>query len=195
MLFTGHARGLHATPRPPGGRKRPVFVLAATRRRRHDGAMSKPRRVVIVIFPGVQPIDAIGPAEVFRTASRLDPPGYTVELVAADPGPVRSSTVGLEVDRTFSACRGPIDTLLVAGGTGVVAAQQDERVVSWLRAAAKRSQRVCSVCTGAFLLAAAGLLEGRRATTHWSGCALLAREYPSVTVEPDQIYVRDGGLY
>ena len=157
--------------------------------------MSKPRRVVIVVFPGVQPIDVIGPAEVFHTAAQLDPPGYSVELVATEAGPVRSSTVGLTVDRTIAGCRGPIDTLVVAGGTGVRDAIQDERLVSWLRAAAKRSRRVCSVCTGAFLLGEAGLLEGRSATTHWAGCSVLADRFPSVTVEPDQIFVRDGDLY
>jgi transcriptional regulator GlxA family with amidase domain len=163
--------------------------------KRHDAPMKEPRRVVIVIFPGVQPIDAIGPGEVFRTASRIDPPGYSVELVAADPGPVRSTTVGLAVDRTLAGCRGPIDTLVVAGGTGVPAAREDRRLVSWLGSAAKRSRRVCSVCTGTFLLGEAGLLEGRRVTTHWASCDLLAGEYPSVTVEPDRIYVRDGDLY
>jgi transcriptional regulator GlxA family with amidase domain len=157
--------------------------------------MSEPRRVVIVVFEGVQPIDAIGPAEVFRTASRLDPPGYTVELVSTDGESVRSSTVGLTVDATLAQCRGSIDTLVVAGGTGVLAAEKDERLLSWLRDAAKRSRRVISVCTGAFLLARAGLLDGRRATTHWASCALLAEEYPSITVQPDQIYVRDGDLY
>ena len=157
--------------------------------------MSEPRRVVIVIFRGVQPIDVIGPAEVFHTAARIDPPGYTVELVAAEPGPVRSTTVGLTVDRTLAACRGPIDTLVVAGGTGVRAACADTRLVAWLAKAAARSRRVCSVCTGAFLLAEAGLLEGRRATTHWAGCAALADRYPAVTVEPDHIFVRDGDLY
>jgi transcriptional regulator GlxA family with amidase domain len=157
--------------------------------------MTEPRRVVIVIFPGVQPIDAIGPAEVFRTAGLIHPPRYSVELVAADPGIVRSSTVGLAVDRTLAGCRGPIDTLLVAGGKGVAEACRDKRVVSWLRNAAKRSRRVCSVCTGTFLLGQAGLLEGRRVTTHWASCDLLAERYPSVTVEPDHIFVRDGDVY
>ncbi len=147
--------------------------------------MSKPRRVVIVVFPGVQPIDVIGPAEVFHTAAQLDPPGYSVELVATEAEPVRSSTVGLTVDRTIAGCRGPIDTLVVAGGTGVRDATQDERLVSWLRGAAKRSRRVCSVCTGAFLLAEAGLLEGRRATTHWAGCASLAERHSGVTAGMD----------
>ncbi len=157
--------------------------------------MSEPRRVVIVIFPGVQPLDVIGPAEVFHTAARIDPPGYAVEVVAAKPGPVRSSTVGLTVDRTIAACRGPIDTLVVAGGGGVSAAAQDPRLLTWLEQAARRARRVCSVCTGAFLLAEAGLLEGRRATTHWAGCVALARRFPGVAVEPDQIFVRDGEVY
>jgi transcriptional regulator GlxA family with amidase domain len=157
--------------------------------------MEEPRRVVIVVFEGVQPLDAVGPAEVFRTAARIEPPGYCVELVSASAGPVRSTTVGLAVDRTLARCRGPIDTLVVAGGTGVRAAEQDERLVSWLRAAAQRSRRVCSVCTGAFLLARAGLLDGRRVTTHWASCALLAQEHPATEVQPDQIYVRDGDVY
>ena len=157
--------------------------------------MSKPRRVVIVIFPGVQPLDAIGPAEVFRTASRLHSPGYEVELVATNPGTVQSSTVRLGVDRTLAGCRGPIDTLVVAGGRGTLRAREDKRLISWLRRAAQRSRRVCSVCTGTFVLGAAGLLEGRRATTHWASCDLLAEQYPSATIEPDQIYVNDGDLW
>src|SRR5687767_10870020 len=179
MRVAGIVRRLSLLPRAEGGMIAP---------------MSKPRRVVIVIFPDVQPLDAIGPAEVFRTASRIDPPGYCVELVAADPGPVRSTTVGLAVDRTLRGCRGPIDTLLVAGGTGVRSAAQDQRLLSWLRAAAKRSRRVSSVCTGAFLLARAGLLDGRRATTHWASCADLADRYPSIAVERDPIFVRDGNV-
>jgi transcriptional regulator GlxA family with amidase domain len=157
--------------------------------------MSKPRRVVIVVFDGVQPIDAIGPAEVFRTASLIDPPGYDVEIVSSAAGSVRSSTVGLTADRTLARCQGPIDTLVVPGGIGTRAAEQDERLLSWLDGAARRSRRVCSVCTGAFLLARAGLLDGRRATTHWASCAQLADEYPDVAVDPDQIYVQDGELY
>ena len=157
--------------------------------------MTEPRRVVIVIFPGVQPIDAIGPAEVFRTAAQIDPPGYEVELVATNPGTVRSTTVRMGVDRTLAGCRGPIDTLIVAGGTGTRKACEDQRLVSWLRGAAKRSRRVCSVCTGTFVLGAAGLLDDRRVTTHWASADLLAEQFPTVAVEPDQIYVRDGELW
>jgi transcriptional regulator GlxA family with amidase domain len=150
---------------------------------------------VILMFPGVQPLDVVGPAEVFRTAALLEPPGYTVEFVARERGPLESSTVGLLADMKLDSCRGPIDTLMVAGGLGVRDACRDPATVSWVRGAAARSRRVCSVCTGAFLLAEAGLLEGRRATTHWSGCDLLAQRHEGVTVEPDPIFVRHGNVY
>jgi transcriptional regulator GlxA family with amidase domain len=153
------------------------------------------RRVVIVTFPRVQTLDVHGPAEVFTTATQLsEHGGYAVEVVAARPGPLPTSSIALYPDRTIDRCRGPIDTLVVAGGRGVRAAAHDEQLVAWLKAAARRSRRVTSVCTGAFLLAEAGLLEGRRATTHWASCALLARSYPGVEVEPDPIFVRDGNV-
>jgi transcriptional regulator GlxA family with amidase domain len=153
------------------------------------------RRVVIVGFPGLQTLDAMGPAEVFRTATRLvRSPGYEVELVAADPGPLETSTIAIHPDRTLAECRGPIDTLIVAGGTGVVRAEHDARLIEWLSGAARRSRRVASVCTGAFLLARAGLLDGRRATTHWAGCEELARRHPLIKVERDPIFVRDGDV-
>jgi transcriptional regulator GlxA family with amidase domain len=156
-----------------------------------------PRRVVIVTFPGFQILDATGPSEVFSLADRAcDGRAYELELVAPGGEPVASSS-GLRMlpARGLDACRGPIDTLIVAGGAGARAAGADERLISWLRLAARRSRRVCSVCTGAFLLARAGLLEGRRATTHWSACAALARTYPSLEVQPDPIFVRDGNVY
>jgi transcriptional regulator GlxA family with amidase domain len=116
-------------------------------------------------------------------------------VVAAAPGQVAASSgLRLVPDRTLRACRGRIDTLVVAGGLGVREAYRDERIPGWLRAAAPRTRRVTSVCTGAFLLARAGLLDGRRATTHWSACALLARRHPSVDVQPDRIFVRDGSV-
>jgi transcriptional regulator GlxA family with amidase domain len=150
------------------------------------------RRVVIVAFPGVQTLDVTGPAEVLRAATKLHPPGYEVTVAAPEDGPLRTSTVTMVPDLPLSACRFPIDTLIVAGGTGARAAEEDERVVGWLQEAAKRSRRVTSVCTGAFLLARAGLLDGHRATTHWASCTDLAERYPAVTVEPDPIFVRDG---
>ena len=157
--------------------------------------MDTPRRIVILAFEGVQPLDVIGPAEVFNTAARLEPSSYSVEVVAAKSGPLGSTSVGLVADRALRNCRGPIDTLIVAGGPGVRDAARDPGTVSWVRSAAERSRRVCSVCTGAFLLAEAGLLDGRRATTHWAGCDRLAARYAGVTVERDPIFVRDGEIY
>jgi transcriptional regulator GlxA family with amidase domain len=157
--------------------------------------MKSARRIVILMYPGVQPLDVVGPAEVFNTAALLEAPGYSVEVVARERGPVESSTVGLVADRALRNCGGPIDTLIVAGGGGVRDAGRDAATVSWVRRAAARSRRVASVCTGAFLLAGAGLLDGRRATTHWSGCEPLADRYPEVEVERDPIFVQDGNVY
>jgi len=153
------------------------------------------RRVVIVAFPKVQTLDVNGPAEVFSTATQLsDKGGYSVEVVTSRPGPLPTSSVALYPDRTIEQCKGPIDTLVVAGGRGVQAAVEDEQLVDWIRSAARRSRRVTSVCTGAFLLARAGLLDGRRATTHWASCALLADRFPEIQVEADPIFVRDGNV-
>jgi transcriptional regulator GlxA family with amidase domain len=154
------------------------------------------RRVVIAVFPGIQTLDVLGPAEVFATATALKGggDGYAVEVVAPEPGPLPTSSVPLHPDLTLEACRGPIDLLLVPGGRGVSAAARDERLIRWLRDAATRSRRVASVCTGAFLLARAGLLDGRRATTHWASCGELARRHPEVQVDPEPIFVRDGNV-
>lgn len=152
------------------------------------------RRVVIVAFPGVQTLDVTGPAEVFRAASLIRPPGYEVTVAAMEREPLATSTVSFVPDARLDDCGGPVDTLIVAGGTGTRAAQDDARLVDWIADAAARSRRVASVCTGAFLLAKAGLLDGRRATTHWAYCAAFARRYPAVTVEPDPIFVRDGNV-
>jgi transcriptional regulator GlxA family with amidase domain len=159
---------------------------------------SKPRRVVILAFPGVQPLDVIGPAEVFAGADRLvDGGAYTVEVVAKEPEPIilSSGAYALAPKTTIARCRGPIDTLLVAGGEGVTKAAEDISLIRWIRSAARRSRRVGSVCTGAFLLARAGLLEGRTVTTHWSGTAELARRHPELTVDPAPIFIRDGDVW
>jgi transcriptional regulator GlxA family with amidase domain len=157
----------------------------------------------MVVYPDVQIVDATGPLEVFaRTArwlidqGRRREPAYTVELLAARRGPMRSSS-GLElvVRRSFMEVGGGIDTLLVAGGIGAPRALGDRALVRWLRRIAPRVRRLGSVCTGAFLLAEAGLLDGRRATTHWRVCRQLAERYPRVAVDPDPIFVRDGRVY
>ncbi len=157
----------------------------------------RPRRVVIVAFPQVQALDVTGPSEVVSLADRaMEGRAYDIELVAGEGDAVSTSSgLALVPHRSLEECTGPIDTLLVAGGLGVRRASEDERLISWLRLAARRSRRVASVCTGAFLLARAGLLENRRATTHWAACAALKRTYPTVDVRPDPIFVRDGNVY
>jgi transcriptional regulator GlxA family with amidase domain len=157
---------------------------------------SQPRRVVLLAFPDVQILDVTGPSEVFAIADRICSGAYSIELVAPGAGELQSSgSLRLVADRDIEHCTGPIDTLLVAGGLGVRAAMEDRPLLDWLAAAAARSRRVASVCTGAFLLAQAGLLDGRRATTHWSACRRLAEDYPSVQVELDSIFVRDESTY
>jgi len=155
------------------------------------------RRILIVAFPRVQTLDVVGPAEVFATADKLCGGGeYEVEIAASGDGAlVTGSGLRLLPHRALASVRGPIDTLLVAGGTGVEAALGDDRLVRWITSAAPRARRVASVCTGSFLLAEAGLLDGRRATTHWASCDALARRHPAVEVERAPIFVRDGDVY
>ncbi len=161
-------------------------------------ASTKPRRIVILAFPGVQPLDVVGPAEVFAGADALaGGDAYTVEVVAKEPDAitVRSSGYGIVPKTTTARCRGPIDTLVVAGGFGVARVEEDAALIRWIRSAARRSRRVTSVCSGAFLLARAGLLEGRTCTTHWASTAELTRRHPELTVDPNPIFVRDGNVW
>ena len=153
------------------------------------------RRIVIVAFPDVQSLDVTGPAEVFAAASRLGHADYAVDVVASGGEPIETTSGLRLVPRPLSSARGPIDTLIVAGGAGTEAAVDDERLIAWVRGAAGRSRRTASVCTGAFLLARAGLLAGRRATTHWAWCPALRRRHPDVRVDPDPIFVRDGDVW
>jgi len=165
--------------------------------------MSAPcRRVVMLAFPGVQVLDVAGPLDILagagdELAARGARPGYAVTLAAAHETPLPSSCgVALVPHAAFAALPpGRIDTLLVAGGPGVHEAIAEGALVAALAALAPRARRIASVCTGAFALAAAGLLDGRRAVTHWAHCERLAREHPSVTVEPDPIWVRDGRVW
>lgn len=161
------------------------------------------RRVAVVAFPGVQVLDVTGPLEVFAGAGRLvaerdpsRPAPYTIEVLAARAGTIRTqSGIRIVADRAWDVVRHGVDTLLVAGGEGTVGAVRDRRLLAWLARIAPRVRRLGSVCSGTFVLAEAGLLDGRRATTHWSVCGLLAERYPNVRVESDPIFVRDGNVY
>lgn len=150
-------------------------------------------------YPDVQMLDVVGPLEVFACASRFLPPtarGYAVEVLAERAGPVRTSSgLTLGAARSWLQVRGGLDTLLVAGGAGTVVAMGNRSLLDWLRRTTRRVRRFGSVCSGTFILAEAGLLDGRRATTHWNNCADLARRYPAIQVEPDPIFVRDGSIY
>jgi transcriptional regulator GlxA family with amidase domain len=158
------------------------------------------RNVVIVAYPGVQSLDVTGPFEVFAGARRAAEAfgtdgGYEVRLVAAAAGPVTSES-GLSLTAGPLPGRGArIDTLLLPGGSGVAGARRSPDLVDWLRRTAPRARRVATVCSGTFLAAEAGLLDGRRVTTHWARAAELAADYPAVTVDADPIYVRDGAVW
>jgi transcriptional regulator GlxA family with amidase domain len=152
-------------------------------------------RVVVLAFDRVQSLDVTGPVEAFSIATRYFGGEYEIELVTPDGAPARAtSALSLNADAAIGDVAEPIGTLVVAGGEGAGSAARDERVVAWVRDAAGRSDRVASVCTGAFILAAAGLLDGRRATTHWDSCQRLAERHPQITVETDPIFVRDGNV-
>jgi transcriptional regulator GlxA family with amidase domain len=161
----------------------------------HDVVMVRP--VLLIAFPDVQVLDVAGPLEVFSVATMLlaargSADGYATQVVSRQTPTVITSS-GLPIGtKPLPSGRTAVHTLLVAGGIGHEAAAADPLLIRWLQASAPRSERLVSVCTGAFVLAAAGLLDGRRATTHWSACERLARCFPDVTVEPDRIFVRDG---
>jgi transcriptional regulator GlxA family with amidase domain len=153
--------------------------------------------VLIVAFDGVQSLDLTGPLEVFATANRWcadrgAAPAYAISTASLGGGMVRTTSgLGLLPDADLSTVPLP-DLLIVPGGAG--ARRRDPDLVGWLRDHAGHVPRLASVCTGAFLLAEAGLLAGRTVTTHWSGCAELAAQYPDVTVDPDPIFIFDGNL-
>jgi transcriptional regulator GlxA family with amidase domain len=155
-----------------------------------------PRPIVILGFDNVQSLDVSGPLEVFDVAERLAPGRYRHSVVSPDGQPFATgSGLRIAADSSLGDVDGQIDTLVVAGGRGIASARRDPVVVASVAAAAARSRRVASVCTGAFLLAEAGLLEGRRAATHWSAVNRLAERHPSVEVDADSIYVRDGNVW
>jgi transcriptional regulator GlxA family with amidase domain len=167
-----------------------------------------PRQIAILVYPGVQSLDFTGPLEVFAGAQQLIEAtprrergyesyrGYEVKLLSIDGRPLQTSS-GLTVIPHASLASAPaaIDTLIVAGGSGSRQAASDPALLDWISQASATARRTASVCTGAFLLAAAGLLDGRRATTHWASAAELAARYPAVDVDPEPIFLRDGPIW
>lgn len=164
--------------------------------------MPSSHRVLIAVFPDVDLLDVTGPAEVFTLANRESggQAGYDVRLAGPSNAPVTTSAgVRLLPDLAFDDLDGPIDTLIVPGAVDLSPAgplaRIDDDVVTWLRRIAPRTGRLASVCVGAHLLAAAGLLDGRTATTHWSTAGQLAAEHPEISVDPDPIFVRSGRVW
>lgn len=152
------------------------------------------RIIGLVIFPEFQLLDLAGPIAAFELAGEDGgPPPYHLRLFSRDGGAVASSSGAAIATLPFAPA--PIDTLLVSGGRGVGAAARCTRTLAFVREAGIAARRVASVCTGAFVLAAAGLLDGRQATTHWRFAADLARQNPQVRVQPDRIFVRDRGVW
>jgi transcriptional regulator GlxA family with amidase domain len=161
------------------------------------GEPAEPRFVVMLVYPGVVAMDIFGPLEAFATANAIaHQPLYRLAIAGMSLAPVDTS-LGIRITPSVAVAdiREPIDTLLVSGGYGQAEASCDERLLAWLKAGRKRARRCGSICTGAFVLAAAGLLDGRRATTHWAMAEELGRRYPKVAVEVDRIFVRDGNVY
>ena len=162
------------------------------------------RNIAFVAFPDFEMLDVCGPYDVFgfadrwlRKTGKVDRPVYQLNVIARQAGPLRTSS-GLQIvaDHAYPEFDHPIDTLVVAGGEeGMERACADAALISWIKEAAARARRVASVCSGAFLLAATGLLDGRRATTHWCFCKQLASAFPSVCVDADRIFIRDGHIY
>ncbi|WP_067968692.1 GlxA family transcriptional regulator [Mycolicibacter icosiumassiliensis] len=154
------------------------------------------RNVVILGYPGIQALDVFGPAEVFATATLVllglgrGKDGYEVTVASVDGAPIATSGGVSLAPVPLPDPDEPIDTLVLPGGIGVPAAQAAPQTVAWVRRASTHTRRVASVCTGAFLAAQAGLLDGCRVTTHWAFADALAREFPAVTVDPEPIFIR-----
>src|SRR5947209_4974168 len=167
-------------------------------------AQPRTRRIVFVAAPGTEILDLVGPLQVFARAAEMfgkQNPGsqaiYSVEVISASSqrSLVTNCGVRIAAHKTFREVRGKIDTILVAGGSAVEQDEINSDVVRWLRKIAGRVRRIGSVCTGAMLLARAGLLDGRRATTHWNWCHVLIKRAPRADVDPNPIFIRDENVY
>jgi len=160
---------------------------------------STARQMVFLTVPPIEELDLVGPWDVFATANGLfgsGKPAYDMRLITTGRARVFTgdSCLRLCADSQYNQFSGPVDTLIIPGGTGPQAIS-DRGVLNWLRVHSQKARRTVSICTGAFLLAQAGLLDGKRATTHWKFATKLSQQYPSITVEPDRVYIRDGRTY
>lgn len=158
------------------------------------------RTIVLLGFEGCAALDLSGPHEVFALTSYLaptgSPPPYRLVLLADHPGPFRAALgFGLIADDSWRTFRGSADTLIVAGGPDMSPVIGNRKLLAWLKTMSQRTRRIGSICTGAFALAEAGLLDDHRATTHWIDVDRLAKTYPKVQIDPDAIYVRDGKIF
>jgi transcriptional regulator GlxA family with amidase domain len=175
-------------------------MLIAMAPQHHRSPPNAMRTVEVLAYPAVQLLDVTGPLQVFASANDMmakagEAQPYAIRLVAPGGHSVEASAGVALVADPLSAVETYVDTLVVAGGEGVNAASVDAVLVDYVRERTKQARRTASICTGAFLLAATGLLDGRRAVTHWLYCAELARRFPAVHVESDPIFVRDGSLW
>jgi transcriptional regulator GlxA family with amidase domain len=152
------------------------------------------RDIGFLIFPQFQLLDAAGPIAAFEIAGRLVPGAYRLRVLARDPGAVASSS-GVAMTAQAFADAPPLDTLIVSGGEGTRSPAICEATLAFARETFRTARRTASVCSGTYILAAAGLLDGRRATTHWQRSRDFQRRYPAVRLEPDKIFVQDGSLW
>lgn len=189
----------HVPARVPRGMAGDVRVVKRSFDARTRGPARTPRRVVLVVFPGAQILDVTGPAAVFTTANRCAArEHYAVEIVSSFGKPTPTNGAVTIATRAAGAeSTRDIDTLLVVGGddTAVLAAMRDRTLREWVVPAARRARRYGSVCSGAFVLASYGLLDGRRVATHWDGCDRLRESFPAVDVDADSLYVVDGNVW
>jgi transcriptional regulator GlxA family with amidase domain len=154
------------------------------------------KHVIFVVFPNAKLLDITGPMQVFADANLISPSQYDLKLVSAVGGSISSDAIMTMATAPFSSLSDvPIDTVIVAGGPGAFAVSDDEGFQQEIRKLAARARRVGSVCTGAFILANAGLLSGKSAVTHWNSCGRLRDSFQDITVKEDAIYVKDGDIW
>ena len=164
--------------------------------------LTQKRKILMVAYPGVHQLDVIGPLEILATTQFFVADGdlpYDLKIVAAQAGPVKASS-GLTIiaETSFADAMGrddEIDTLMIAGGHGSSSELKNQELLEFVRTMAARAQRIVSICTGALILAEAGLLKNKRASTHWFWCSIMEHAYPDVTVDREAIYVRDGNVW